>query len=130
MIWLLPLFGLIIGVVLGIYANIIIPLAFAQYLSVLLLSALDSLLGGYLGMLEKKFDSLILLSGFIFNTLLGAAFIYLGDHLGVELFIAVVFVFIFRIFTNFGIMRRLLIQKRRYKKRRQTNAKGGGQIED
>ncbi len=130
MVWLLPFIGLIAGAVLGICTNIIVPAVFAQYLSVLLLSAVDSLIGGYLGILEKKFDGLILFTGFIFNTLLGGVFIYLGNHLGVDLFIAVVFVFIFRIFNNFGIARRLIIQRQRHKKRKRPNTQGGGRFEE
>ncbi|MEE0776074.1 MAG: small basic family protein [Bacillota bacterium] len=130
MTWLLPFIGLAGGIVLGIFSDIVIPAIYAQYLSIVLLAAMDSIVGGYLGILERKFDSLVLISGFFCNALLAVGLAYLGQRLDVDLYIAVVFVFIFRILTNFGVIRRLLIQKRRNKKKHHRLHKGGGGNEE
>ena len=130
MTWLLPFIGLAGGIVLGIFSDIVIPAIYAQYLSIVLLAAMDSIVGGYLGILERKFDSLVLISGFFCNALLAVGLAYLGQSLVVDLYIAVVFVFIFRILTNFGVIRRLLIQKRRNKKKHHRLHKGGGGNEE
>lgn len=131
MVWLIPLIGLAVGIGLGVYSDVMIPLAYSQYIAIALLSAIDAIFGGYLGALEKKFDAVILLSGFFFNAIFGIVFTYIGIRLGVEIYLAVVFVFVYRIFANFGTIRRLLIQQHRYKKRKKSpDKKGGNRIEE
>ena len=56
------------------------------------------------------------MSGFFGNALLAASLAYLGDKLGIPIYIAAVIVFGGRIFENFAIIRRLLIEEWRSKK--------------
>lgn len=88
-----------------------IPLSYAPYLSVAILASLDSLLGGVRAGLEKKFEDLIFLSGFFINALAAAFFAYLGDLLGVPLYLAAVIAFGVRIFQNISLIRRLLLER-------------------
>ena len=44
--WLIPLFGLLAGALIGSIVSFQIPIVFAKYLSVAVLAALDSVLGG------------------------------------------------------------------------------------
>ena len=110
MIWLCSLIGLALGIGLGLYFNITISIVYAQYLTIALIAAVDAIFGGYVGVLKKEFDTYILLSGFLCNTLLGVAFTYIGIRLGVDIYLAVVVVFAYRIFANFGTLRRLLME--------------------
>jgi small basic protein len=58
-----------------------------------------------------RFRQYHILTGFITNTLLAAGLAYLGDRLGVELYLAAVVVFGVRLFQNLAIIRRYLLKK-------------------
>jgi small basic protein len=113
----LPILGLLLGIGIGSTLAIPIPGIFAKYLSVALLAALDSVFGGLKSIIEDKFDGAVLLTGFFTNALLAALLAFLGDRLGVDLYMAAVFVFGVRIFQNLATIRREMLanwmQKRR-----------------
>ncbi|MDO4581331.1 MAG: small basic family protein [Bacillota bacterium] len=109
----LPLLGLIVGMLIGSALTLSIPIYLASYLAIAVLAGLDSLLGGWRAILEKKFDGPILMSGFFVNVILAAALAYLGDLLGVDLYLAAVVAFGFRIFNNIGAIRHVIIEQRR-----------------
>lgn len=129
MVWIIPLIGLAGGITLGVYFNIAVSAVYAQYLSIIILTSLDSLLDGYADFFEQKFDALSLMTGFFSSTLLAVGLTYLGQCINVDLYIAVMFVFIFRIMTNFDTIRRLMIRKRRHGKRITRPHKGGDGID-
>ncbi|QGT99141.1 Small basic protein Sbp [Candidatus Syntrophocurvum alkaliphilum] len=109
--WLLVLFCLILGIFIGFQLPLFLPDFYAKYMSIAVLAALDSVFGGIRAYIEETFDNTVFITGFITNTLLAAAIAYLGDRLGVELYLAAVIVFGVRIFQNLGIIRRYLIKK-------------------
>lgn len=100
-----------LGVIIGFLVPWQIPLIYSKYISVAILAALDSLFGGIKANLDNTYDSRIFLSGFLINALLAGFFAYLGDLLGLDLYLAAVIVFGSRIFQNIAIMRRMLILK-------------------
>lgn len=106
-------FGLIIGIIVGIVWNINIPDKFSPYMSVAILACLDSVFGAIKGSLGNKFQPDIFISGFFGNAVLAAGLAYLGDKLGVPIYLAAVIVFGGRIFDNFATIRRILIEKAR-----------------
>lgn len=106
----LPLLGLIIGVIIGIKAPPL-PQAYAQYMSVAVLAAMDSVFGGIRAGLEKKFDDTVFISGFFSNVLLAAGLAYIGERVGVALYTAAIFAFGVRIFQNLAIIRRHLLKR-------------------
>jgi len=108
--WLLLLFCLLLGLFIGFQIPVL-PMIFAKYLSIAILAALDSVFGGIRAYMEDGFDDVIFISGFVVNTLLAAGLAYLGDRLGVQLYLAAVVVFGVRIFQNLGIIRRYLLKK-------------------
>lgn len=110
MMWL-SILGLIIGILVGFLVPVKVPAAYAKYLSVAVLAALDSVFGGVRAHMENQFDSAILLSGFFFNILMAAFLAYIGDQLGVELYLAAVLVFGSRLFQNLAIIRRHLLKR-------------------
>lgn len=93
MVWLIPVLGLLAGILIGSIVSIQIPLVLAKYLSIAVLAALDSALGGVRCIYENNFNGLILLTGFISNALLAAFLAFLGDQLSVDLYMAAVFCF-------------------------------------
>lgn len=111
-----PLLGLLLGALVGSVLTVTVPVVYAKYMSVAVLAALDSLLGGFRGIVEDSFDGTILLSGFFTNALLAALLAYLGDHLGLDLYLAAVVAFGIRLFHNLGFIRRDLINRYRKKK--------------
>lgn len=109
---MIPILGLIAGLLIGILMPFHIPQEYSNYAAVAILAALDSVLGGMSASLDKKFDIRVFLSGFFANSFLAALLAFIGDKLGIQLHLAAVFAFGNRIFMNFGTIRRHLIQRR------------------
>ena len=110
----MAILGIIIGVLLGVIAGAnaqIIPYIYSKYLAIAILAALDSVFGGISSSINGKFDLKIFVSGFFGNAILSIALTYLGQKLDVDIFLAAVFVFVSRMFTNLGIIRRYYIDK-------------------
>jgi len=107
----LPLFGLLLGLVIGFLSPFNIPVDYAKYLSVAILVALDSVIGGVRAYQEENFDSTIFLSGFVVNILMATLLAYIGDRIGVDLYLAAIVAFGTRIFQNISIIRRHIINK-------------------
>ncbi|HDP70259.1 MAG TPA: DUF1290 domain-containing protein [Actinobacteria bacterium] len=112
---ILPLFGLLIGIALGLILKIPIPLAYVKYLGVATLAALDSAFGGIRASLEKEFNDKLFISGFFSNTILAAFIVYIGDRLGVEpLYYAAIVAFGVRLFQNIARIRRHIFKSRHW----------------
>ncbi len=107
---MIPLLGLIAGLIIGIFVPFHIPQAYSNYAAVAILAALDSVLGGLSASLEGKFNIKVFLTGFFSNSLLAALLAYIGDKLGIQIHLAAIFAFGNRIFLNFGNIRRKLIK--------------------
>jgi small basic protein len=107
----LPILGLILGVFLGLMSELRIPQEYSSYLSIAILAALDTLLGGIRAHLQDIYDEMVFVSGFFFNILLAASLAFLGVHLGVDLYLVAVFAFGVRLFQNIAVIRRILISK-------------------
>lgn len=104
MIWL-PLVGLAVGFAV-FWLPIKLPNDYASYLSLATLAGLDSIFGGIRAGIEGKFHDDIFLSGFVVNTVLAASLAYLGDQIGVDLFLAAVVALGGRVFLNLSLIRR------------------------
>ncbi len=98
--------ALLVGVAIGLNIPWKIPVILARYLAVSLLAGVDTSLGGLRASLEGDFDIIIFATGFVGNTILAAAFVYFGDVLGIELYLAAVVALGVRIFNNLGLIRR------------------------
>ncbi len=108
---LFPLIALIVGCLVGIYVPWSINPSYSVYVAIAILAALDSVLGGISANLKKRFSMIIFLSGLFGNAALAAFIIYLGEKLGLDLYVAIVVVFGTRMFQNFGIIRRFYVEK-------------------
>ncbi|KOP82051.1 small basic family protein [Cytobacillus solani] len=107
----LPVLGLIIGVILGLFTDIKVSEEYANYLSIAVLAGLDTLFGGIRAQLQNIYDEKVFVSGFFFNIVLAASLAFLGVHLGVDLYLAAVFAFGVRLFQNIAVIRRILLTK-------------------
>lgn len=107
MIWVMV--ALAVGVWIGAYLPFTLPPNVARYVSVSFLAGLDSVLGGTRAGIEERFNFSVFVSGFTTNLILAGLLTYVGDLLGVELYLAAVVTFGRRIFENLAIIRRDLI---------------------
>lgn len=109
--------GLAFGIALGIIAPLSIPVEFARYTAVGILGILDSILGAIRADLQAKYNLTIFTSGLLFNMVLAGGITYLGDRLGLDLYLAVLVVFTLRIFANIGTIRYSFLTRYLGKKR-------------
>ncbi|HLS13332.1 MAG TPA: small basic family protein [Beutenbergiaceae bacterium] len=100
--------GLIIGVLLGLFLQPSVPIVLQPYLPIAVVAALDALFGAVRARLEDVFDDRVFVTSFLFNVLIAAFLVFLGDQLGVgsQMSTAVVVVLGIRIFSNAASIRR------------------------
>jgi small basic protein len=110
----LPLIALILGIIVGIIFKVPIPPAYVKYFGIAVLAALDSAVGGLRASLEQKFNEKLFITGFFSNTLLAAFIAFVGDRIGVDLYLAAVVAFGVRLFQNLALVRRLYFQRRHW----------------
>ncbi len=108
--WLLAA-GLLLGVFLGLNVPWQVPAIVARYLAVSLLAGVDTSLGGLRASLEEQFDIAIFATGFVGNAILAGVFVYVGDVLGIELYLAAVVALGVRVFNNLGVIRRHYLRR-------------------
>ncbi len=124
----MALIGLIIGILLGFRFPVSIPPELARYTAVGLLGILDSILGALRADLDKDYNQTIFLSGLIMNMLLGTAVTYLGDALALDLYLAVIIVFMLRIFSNISGIRYHILDKLIERARRRKGSREEAQL--
>jgi len=100
--------GLVIGIVVGIAVEPTVPALLQPYLPIAVVAALDALFGGLRAYLDGVFDDRVFVVSFLFNVLIAALLVFLGDQLGVgaQMTTAVVVVLGIRIFSNAASIRR------------------------
>lgn len=96
----------VVGVIAGILFPYHIPSAFSQYAAMILLALLDSVFGAASAATRKSFDLQTFIIGFISNSLLAALLTFMGNRLGIDLYLVALLVFGSRLFTNLSTMRR------------------------
>ncbi len=102
--------ALVIGIVLGLVFHPSVPEFVEPYLPIAVVAALDAVFGGLRAYLERIFDSKVFVVSFVFNVLVAALIVYVGDQLGVgtQLSTAIIVVLGIRIFGNAAALRRRL----------------------
>lgn len=110
---MIPIIGLLIGVLVGIILDPTVPLWMQPYIPIAVIAALDAVFGGIRATLENIFDDKIFITSFISNVLIAAVIVFLGDQLGVgtQLSTGVVVVLAMRIFANAAAIRRNLFNR-------------------
>jgi len=112
--------GLVIGFQVYWLPGVSLPSSISSYLSLATLAGLDSIFGGIRAGIEGKFHDDIFYSGFIANTLLAMALAYLGDQIGVDLFLAAVVALGGRVFLNLSLIRRYMLTQTSLRWRREV----------
>ena len=114
---MLELFGLAVGLIVGFLAPITVPAAWSLYVAAGLLAALDSALGGFNARIKRTFRLSIFLSGTVGNAAIAVFLTWLGQKLGIPLYLAAVVVFGTRMFQNFAEIRRELLTSKQKRDR-------------
>ena len=103
---LVPLVGLVVGVVAGFLLNVNVGFELQRYTAVAILAALDSVLGAVRAELDGVYDNRIFISGFIVNAIVAVLLTFMGDRLSLDLYLVALISFGFRIFNNVALIRR------------------------
>lgn len=107
---MIPAFGLVVGIVLGLLLQPTVPLWLQPYLPIAVIAALDAVFGGVRAVLDGIFNDRVFVISFLSNVVVAALIVFLGDKLGVgsQLSTGVVVVLGVRIFSNVASIRRHL----------------------
>ena len=106
--------AIIIGSILGAIIGITLPTisyTYSGYLAIAIVAALDSVFGGITATINGKFDLKVFVSGFFGNAILAILLTMLGEKLNVDIYLAAIVVFVWRMFNNLAIIRRFYIDK-------------------
>ena len=115
MIVLVIFVAVVIGILFGL-ATPMIPYVFTKYVAIAIMSSFDSIFGAINASLQHKFDMSVFISGFFTNMFIAITFTVIGESLDVNISLAAIFVFVFRIFNNLSGIRRELLNSRKQKK--------------
>lgn len=110
MVFIAILIGCIAGALIGINAPMI-SYTYSSYLAIAVVAALDSVFGGITSVINKKFDLKIFITGFFGNAILAILLTILGQKLNVDIYLAAIVVFVWRMFMNLGTIRRYYVEK-------------------
>ena len=110
MIFIAILIGCVLGAILGLNAPMI-SYTYSSYLAIAIIAALDSVFGGIASVIKKNFDLKIFISGFFGNAILAILLTILGQKLNVDIYLAAIVVFVWRMFMNLGTIRRYYVEK-------------------
>ena len=110
MVFLAIIIGCLLGAIIGINAPTI-SYTYSSYLAIAIIAALDSVFGGIASVINKKFDIKIFISGFFGNAILAILLTILGQKLNVDIYLPAIVVFVWRMFSNLGIIRRYYVEK-------------------
>ncbi|MCI1217860.1 small basic family protein [Bifidobacterium crudilactis] len=104
--------GLVVGVVGGIFLQPDIPIVLQPYLPIMVVAALDALLGAARSFFERSFSDKVFVISFLSNVITAALLVLLGNQLGVgsQLQTAVIVVLGIRIFSNVSSIRRFIFR--------------------
>ena len=101
---------IVAGVILGALAPTV-PFAYSSYLAIAIMAAFGSIIGAWVAETKHTFDLAIFVSGFFVNALIAILFTVIGESLNVDIYLAAIFVFVFRIFNNLSQIRRFVLEE-------------------
>lgn len=107
----IPILFLAIGILFGIVIRTPISGPMATYLAVCCLAGLDTVCGGIRSALEKRFYADIFITGFASNAFIAFGLAWIGDCIGLDLFLAISIILGGRIFNNLSLIRRDILAR-------------------
>ena len=109
---MIPVLGLIGGILIGLFLQPEVPLWLQPYLPIAVIAALDAVFGAVRAVLDGIFNDKVFVVSFLANVVVAGFIVFLGDQLGVgsQLSTGVVVVLGVRIFSNVASIRRHLFK--------------------
>ncbi|WEV79066.1 small basic family protein [Janibacter cremeus] len=109
---MIPAFGLLVGIILGLVLQPDVPVWMQPYLPIAVIAALDAVFGAVRATLDGIFNDKVFVVSFLSNVLVAAFIVFLGDQLGVgsQMSTGVVVILGVRIFSNVASIRRHLFK--------------------
>ena len=109
---MIPVLGLIGGILMGLFLQPEVPLWLQPYLPIAVIAALDAVFGAVRAVLDGIFNDKVFVVSFLANVVVAGFIVFLGDQLGVgaQLSTGVVVVLGVRIFSNVASIRRHLFR--------------------
>ncbi|GGI13334.1 membrane protein [Galliscardovia ingluviei] len=104
--------GLIVGVIVGIVFKPTVPVELQPYLPIMVVAAIDALMGSARAYFERNFSDRVFVISFLSNVVTAVLLVFLGNQLGVgsQLTTAVIVVLGIRIFSNVSAIRRFIFR--------------------
>jgi small basic protein len=112
--WMISVAAGLVGFAMIYFSKVTIPPDYGAYVSIAALAGLDAVIGGFRAAQENKFQSKVFISGFLVGVFLAIALTWFGERIGVEISLAAVFVFVWRIMQNLSIIRRVALAEDRF----------------
>ena len=103
---LLPLLGLLVGVLAGLVLNVNVGFELSRYSARGDPRRARSVLGAVRAELDGVYDNRIFISGFLVNAIIAVLLTFIGDRLGLDLYLVALITFGLRIFNNVALIRR------------------------
>lgn len=129
MLFIAILIGCILGTIIGLNTPMI-SYTYSSYLAIAIIAALDSVFGGIASVINKNFDLKIFISGFFGNAILAILLTILGQKLNVDIYLAAIVVFVWRMFMNLGTIRRYYVEKWTNKLKDKGNKKSKEKVKE
>lgn len=109
---MVAIIGLIIGILIGVFAQPSIPVELQPYLPIMVVAAFDALVGAARNYFERNFSDRAFIVSIISNVVIAALLVLLGNQMGVgsQLTTAVLVVLGIRIFSNATAIRRFIFR--------------------
>lgn len=101
----IPLIGAVLGMLIAYLLPYQIPIIYSKYTALAILATLDAIFGGLRAQFEGNFIIAKFLLSFFVNSALAALLAYLGDALGVDIYLGAVVAFSVRLFNNLSLLR-------------------------
>jgi len=109
--WWLPVLGLVLGIGLGVLLPIEVPGDYSYYFAVALIAALDGVLSSLEEGFRGSFDLFSFWSKILGTVAFALLLVFIGEHLGVELYLAVLFALCYRILKSANSIHLFLTDK-------------------
>lgn len=123
------LIGIALGILIGIYTPLHIPIEYARYTAVGIMGIMDSVLGAVRGDLQGRYNATVFISGLVTNMFLAIIITFLGDRLGIDLYLAIIVAFTIRMLNNTGIIRYFFLTRFMGKKEVESRLKAKAEVE-
>ncbi len=114
---LIFLIALVIGLIIGLFANVSVPAVYYSYITLTILVSMDSIIEAARAKYNRTYTNSFFFFQWISNVLLAGLFNAIGDALGVDLAVPVIIFLGMRMFSNIDKLRRSWFKRQNRRRR-------------